>query len=181
MAEAAAVMMVAGAGMQIVGNFQANAAEAEAERANAAFYREQALLSMKAAEREERLFERESQQFFGSQVNAFAKGGVDMSGSALLKLAGTKQEMANESFNILETGKRNMNLALLRSSQAESNARRLRSVEYNLIQAAGPALSAAGGAMKAKGGSSGGSSSNTMEARNSYYSGPGNSMELINS
>ena len=65
-------MVVGGAALQIYGNYQANQAQARANRANAAFYREQAKLTLEAAKREQAIFEKESDQFFGSQVNAFA-------------------------------------------------------------------------------------------------------------
>ena len=137
-------MVVGGAALQIYGNYQANHAQARANRANAAFYREQAKLTLEAAKREQAIFEKESDQFFGSQVNAFAKGGVDLSGSALLYLAGTKQEMSNESVVILENGIRAANNTLLQADSLEKEAKRLTSFENQFIGAAVPALNAGG-------------------------------------
>lgn len=138
-----AAAIVAGGAIQAYGNYTANQAEAKAQKANAAFYREQAKLALEAAKREQLIFDMESDQFFGSQVNAFAKGGVDLSGSALLMLAGTKQQMANESVQIIETGKRTSNLTLLRADQADKEAKRLTSFENQFISVAGPALGTA--------------------------------------
>lgn len=166
---AAAVAMGVGAGMQLYGQYQANKAEAKAEEQNALFYQEQAKIALEAAKREQLIFEDESEQFLGTQINAFVKGGVDLSGSALMKIAATQQQIAAESETILATGKRNERLSLLKADQANKNAKRLSSTSYNLLQAAPAALNFAGGAMN----SSNRSSSPRGNTPDGGYSGAG--------
>lgn len=145
---AGAAMMVLGGGMQAMGQMQANRAEADAEFANAAFYREQADLSIRAAQKEKQLFDLESDQFLGTQINAFAKAGVDISDSVLMRIAGSKQRMSNESESIIETGKRNARMLLMKSQQSKKTANMMVSPEYNLLTAGGPLLSSAGMVLK---------------------------------
>jgi hypothetical protein len=142
--ETAILLAAAGGGIKAFGQVQANMQEAQAEKQNAAFYKEQADLSLKISKKDQQIFEKESDQFFGSQVSAFAKAGVDISGSALLKLVDTKLQTSNESAQIVSNGKRQAQSYLFASNQASSRAKRLGSLEHNLLQVAGTGLSTAG-------------------------------------
>lgn len=136
--------VILGAGMSAYGQMQANTAEANAELNNAEYYRQQAELAIRSAEKEKQLFDMESQQFLGTQVNAFAKSGVEISNSVLMKIAGSKQRFSNESQSIIETGKRNANMALIKERNARANADMLRDPMYNLLNIGGPLLASAG-------------------------------------
>ena len=140
-------MAAAGFGLQVVGNIQANRAQAKAERFNAQLFEEQAKLSILASKRERHVFDLESDQFMGAQVNAFSKAGVDISGSALAKIASTKQQISAEGSIILENGRRAARSSLLQAQDARSRAKRLRSFGYNFMQSAPSGLAAAGMAM----------------------------------
>ena len=119
----AAVLIISG-GVQIFGKLKANEAEADAQRQNAAFFREQQKLSQAATRREVDIFERESDAFFGSQVSAYAKAGVDLSGSILQSLTQSKQSIKSERSAIIEQGKLKANLAGMRADQALAEAKR---------------------------------------------------------
>lgn len=141
---AAAIAVAAGTGLQLFGQYQANIAESKAERANQVYYEEQAEISLAASQKEAELFEMESRQFFGDQVNAFVKGGVQLEESTLMQVAFSKAQAIQEKNSILRTGKRRANLELVKAQQHRENAERLKSREYNLLQAVGPVLRGVG-------------------------------------
>ena len=123
-------VMAVGMGLQAYGTMEANRAEASAHKRNAAFYREQQAIALKAAERDQYLFDIESDQFLGGQVNAFAKAGVELSASALLTIASSKQQIKNESAQIISAGRVQARMAGEKAAQADSMAKTLGSFQH---------------------------------------------------
>jgi hypothetical protein len=135
-------LYILGGLFNIFGGMQANDAEASAEMQNALAYEQQAELSLHIAEHDQHIFDLESEQFLGSQISAFAKSGVDMSGSALIKLASTKQQISNESNQIIESGKRKAASFQFQADQARQRADAIKST--SLLQTAGSVFSTLG-------------------------------------
>src|SRR5690606_24620807 len=90
-------MIGLGSLIQGVSGIKSNLAKASVERANAAFFMEQARFAEIAGERAEFLLRAEANRVRGQQISAFAKAGVDLSGSALSVLADTANREARES------------------------------------------------------------------------------------
>lgn len=149
--------LLIGGGMMAYGQYRANQAEAASERRNAAFYEEQKKLTLKAAEMDKQIFDLESDQFIGAQVNAFAKSGVEISDSILMRLAGNKQRIQAEGEQILSTGRRQARLAGMRAQSAKNNAEYVSSFEHNLLTVGGPLVTTAGNMAVASGRNPGGS------------------------
>lgn len=122
-----------------IGTAQANMAQAEAERDNASFYREQAKFAKEAGERQQMIFDRESEVLYGEQLSAFAKAGVDTSGSSLF-MAKTMLYRQQESFAIKQEADMNVRLAMLRADHSDRTADGLSDPLNNALQFAGPAL-----------------------------------------
>jgi hypothetical protein len=119
-----------GAGFQIYGQIQANNAEAEAQELNAEFFEEQKIASEMATRRELDIFDREGDAFFGDQVSAYAKAGVDLSGSILTALVGTKQKIKSERAAIEEQGRLRVKAAGFKVEEAKTNAKRARDSSF---------------------------------------------------
>jgi len=109
----------------VIGKRKAKGRQAEAERANASFLREQAEFAEISGKRELNIFERQSDRVIGAQQSAFAKAGVDLSGSALAVLAESKQQAAEEKGAIRRESEFRVRLANLRAQEAEGAAGRL--------------------------------------------------------
>lgn len=124
-----AAMLISG-GVQIIGKIRANQAEAEAHERNAEFFREQQKISQLATRRELDIFQRESEAFFGDQVSAYTKAGVDLSGSILRSLTETKRSVRQEEGAILEQGKLRTKLAGMKADESLRNADRARSSNF---------------------------------------------------
>lgn len=140
MAHIAAGAAIVGAGISIYGNYKANQAQAKAEEANGAFYKEQAEFARQAGVRELDLYDTESKQFLGNQISQIAKGGVTQSGSALLILADTRAQQFKESAAIADNSNAKVHEALLKAGASYDQAKRLKSTEATLLPAVGTAL-----------------------------------------
>lgn len=68
--------------MQAYGKYNALSEKADAERANAQWYREEAAHAEAAGARQHLVYERESQILHGEQAAAFAKAGIDSANSS---------------------------------------------------------------------------------------------------
>jgi len=79
---------------------------------------------------------------YGEQLGAFAKAGVDISGSSYM-VAKTMLFRQQESFAIKQEADFNVRLAMLKADQAERHADSLEDSDNNLLQFAGTALSGA--------------------------------------
>lgn len=145
-------LMGGGLLLQAYGNYQANLSQADAARKNAGFYREQAQFAKEAGERQQMIFDRETQIQYGEQLSAYAKAGVDTQSSSLF-FAKQMLFRQQESFAIKKEADMNVRLALLRADQAATQADTLEDPTLNMIQAAGPLLMFAGKAGLGAGGS----------------------------
>lgn len=134
-------LMAAGTALQVAGQLRSNLDQAKSELQNAAFYKEQADFAWDASLREADLSRERYTQAGGAQVSAYARGGVDISGSAASVAAGTYANMANELGAIRRKGELDFKLAMARSRNAEQNAGNLKDFGYNLLQAGGTVLS----------------------------------------
>jgi hypothetical protein len=146
---AAAAAIVAGGAVSAYGQYKANKDQAGAERANADAFAIQANDIEKAGQREEDIFTERSEQLVGQQKSALAKAGVDMSGSALLKLAATDAAIQEELFAIRAEKDANKRLALIRAQNSNNRADKLSDPGRNILQASGTLLGAGGSAFAA--------------------------------
>lgn len=137
-------LLAAGLIMKGFGQYQANMAEADAEEANASYYREQAKFAKEAGERQRKIFDRESHVLYGEQLSAFAKSGVDTTYSSYF-MAKEMLYRQEESYAIKKEADMNVRLAMLRAGAAESHADSLRNPVTNLMQFGGTALTAYAG------------------------------------
>lgn len=135
-------MYAAGTALSMFGQYQANMAQAKAERENAAWLEQQAAYADIANTREKSIFLRESNQFMGAQFDAISSSGVDLAGSAM--------DTIDESFRLIESeleaihlsGSMQVQEALLKAGAARNTANQLSDPGMNLLQAAGTGLSA---------------------------------------
>ena len=123
MAALAVAAIAGGTALKIMGQRRADEAQAEAERRNAEFFFEQEKFASFAAEREEDIFQEESDDFLSSQRTAFAKAGVSMSGSPLLALLDSKENIRTELNAIRKEGALRVRLAGLRASASLRKAK----------------------------------------------------------
>lgn len=128
--------------LRAVGNYQANLAQADAEEANARFYREQADFARTAGDRAQLVFDRESVVLYGEQASAFAKAGVSTSGSALF-MAKEMLFRQQESYAIKQESDFNVKLAMLRADESQKQAERLRDPSSIFLSMAAGGIQAA--------------------------------------
>lgn len=134
-------LMGAGIALNVIGNYRQNMDRADAEAANASFYREQAQFAKETGERTERVSERQYKKLYGEQVGAFAAAGVDIgSGTALDFLAESRVIQMEERAAIRKEASMNVRLATLRADAAMSAAESYRDPINNLLQAGGTIL-----------------------------------------
>ena len=112
-------VLIAGAVIQGYGQIQAAKEARRVGKANAAYYREQKEMQELAARRELDIFEHESEMFMGSQVSAFAKSGVSLSGSMVSKLAGDRAAIHRESNAIREGNRTKIKLTEMRANEED--------------------------------------------------------------
>jgi hypothetical protein len=143
MGEVAAAAAIVGAGIQIYGQITANNDQAAAEEENAAYYAEQAEFARQATVRELSLYNIESEDFLGRQKTQIAKGGVNLTGSALLVLGETMMRQMEERKAIISDGKAKEREALLRAGASSEQAGRLTSFSNNVLPAIGTTLTTA--------------------------------------
>jgi hypothetical protein len=149
MAAGAAAAAVGGSLIQLEGQRKADKAEAQAHRENANFQIEQANLIKKASEKEADVFKARGEEFIGEQRSAFAKAGVEMSGSALLQVAQSQRKIKDELGSIREEGLRNANVALNSAAESNRRANALSDPSMQQLQTAGTLLTGFGGAASA--------------------------------
>ena len=139
-----AEVIAAGTVLQFVGKAESDAAEAKAERANAKFFREQADLIELSGLQEEGLLRDEGDTLGAAQMGAFAKAGVDFSGSALLKFEETREKVNKDVLALRETVRLKRNITLGQAQEAEGRAKRLRSFKHKFLSGGGTLLSGFG-------------------------------------
>lgn len=96
-------------------------------------FRQRAEQARLVGERREAKFQRESDIFFGNQVSSFAKAGVDISGTPLLKL-GIEKQLADQQRQFLRLDSEFQQRQLLQGVEtAEAQARSLRRGRKNAL------------------------------------------------
>jgi hypothetical protein len=155
------VLMAAGTALQVYGNLKANYDQAQAELQNAKFYEDQAQFALDAQFRAESITARNYEARKGAQISAYAKGNVDLSGSAAVTIAETVAEKAEELSAIQKKGAMDFKLARARSRMASQHAADLQDPMNNLMQASGTVLTNAASYKAAGGSFSSGSSGGT--------------------
>lgn len=138
-------IFVAGTALSMFGQYQANMAQAQAERENAAWLDQQAEYAEIANQREQSIFIRESNQFLGAQFDAISTSGVDLAGSALDTIDESYNLVARELEAIQLSGEMQVREALLKAGAARTNANRLSDPGLNLLQGAATGLKAYSG------------------------------------
>ena len=141
-------LIAAGTALSIFGQMQANFAQAQAERENAAWLDEQANFLEQSSAREAKIFERQARLQIGEQIGGFSASGVELSGSALDTIRESFSLMEDELQAISDQGRMSVREALLKSGASRRNANRLGSFGLNAIQASGTALTGAGTAIR---------------------------------
>jgi hypothetical protein len=131
---------ILGTGVSIYGQYKANKAQAAAEEVNAAFYEEQAKFAEESLQRELAIYQEQAEEFKGSQISGYARGGVDMSGSPLLVLATTKARQEAEKEAMIANSKMQQREAYLKAGASYEQASRLTSFSNNALPAVGAAL-----------------------------------------
>lgn len=141
-------LLVAGMGMQIYGQREANKAQAKAEKLNAAEYQEQKRLAALSAMREGDIFLADSAAFMGDQISGIAKAGINIDGSALMALANMQSSMDRE-YQAIKTGAQiRASMFDSRSKQASDTSRMLSSNSFNNTQTLGTLLNGASSYME---------------------------------
>lgn len=135
-------LLVAGTALQMLGNYQANLAQAEAEFRNAQFYNDQAMFVKEAETRELAIASREYTYKMGAQISAAAKGGADVgSGSIALGVANTAVLRAQELAAIKRKADLDFKLARGRSAASLATSDRLKDPSSLLLQGSATAVS----------------------------------------
>lgn len=132
----------AGAVLSAYGKIKADMDQAEAEKQNASFYREQADFAKYAGDRKQQIFNNETVKLQGAQGSAFAKAGVDTSNSSMFMAKELFYRQKEEVAIKLEADM-NVRLAMLRADQATKTAEQLGSFENTMMTIGGAAFSAA--------------------------------------
>lgn len=136
-------LFAAGTAINVFGQIQANKAQAEAERENALWLDQQAEFAKVSTQREEDIFERQTEVQIGEQIAGLGASGFELSGTAL--------NIINDSFNAAKEevaairlqGKMQVEEAALKAHAARKNADRLTDPTTNFLQAGGTVLSGA--------------------------------------
>lgn len=131
-------------GLQVFGQWQANLAQAQAERDNAAWLMEQAQFAQEAGEREALILQNEGKQLLGEQAGTFLANGVELTGSALDVLDTTRNQIGLELDAIKRNTQMQVREATLKAASANFTSAQLSSPMNNLLQASGTVASNAG-------------------------------------
>jgi hypothetical protein len=140
----AAGAIIAGTAIKVYGDYKANKAQSEAEKANSMFYMEQADFAKVATERELSIYQEQAAEFLGQQTSAIAKGGVALTGSPLLAMADTKYRAAREEEAIRIDGAAKVREASLKAGLSAKQANAISSSTG--LQAASTSLTGLGSA-----------------------------------
>lgn len=140
-----AAAAVLGSAVSTLGKLDANQAQADAERRNAAWYEDQADYARDVGERKRNIFKRQAEQVQGRQMSAFAKAGVDISSSSLF-LSQQLFFAQQEDGAIKQEADMNVRLAKMKAQEANRVADNLTSNETkNMIGIQGVLGAVSGG------------------------------------
>lgn len=148
-------LLIAGAAIAAYGAIKSNSDRADAERQNADYFNEQASYAQAVGDRELGVFSEKAEMLRGQQVGAYAKAGVDLSGSPLLFLEQQSIRREREERAIKTETERRVRLAQMKGMQAGEAADNYSSFWTNFVSAAPSILSAAGSSYKASEGAKG--------------------------
>lgn len=137
-------LFAAGVALQVAGQWAANEAQAEAEKANANFYRAQADFAAAAGKREAKLFAKEAAYAKGQQVGTYAFSGVELTSGSALAVMADQSAGALDQLNAIEYKTRmDYLLASSRAQQSNQTASDLTSFTTRFGGAAGTVLTGA--------------------------------------
>lgn len=152
MAAGVLVSQIAGGALSGAGQVKANRDEAEVLRRNVDRFEEMSEIAGLNQVRRERLFRQELDDFEARQIGAFAKAGVDLSGSALNKLNRTATRAADELTAIRRQSELEARASRDSANEALSRANRLESVESFGLTFGGSVLGGASRGLQGIGG-----------------------------
>lgn len=95
----------AGTALQVAGQVQESRSNRRSAKRNSDALGAEARSVLKQSKAQADLFRRNAEVIIGDQVSSFAKGGVDISGSPLLVIANTKQNISEEAAAIEINGR----------------------------------------------------------------------------
>lgn len=137
-----------GTALNIFGGLKSRADSAAAQRRNAEVLFEQADFLEQAGEREAGIFSRQLSRVEGAQISHFAKAGVDLSGSAMTRLAFNLEQGENELEAIKENTSMQVKLARLRAESSLRGAEASSDITGNILSAGGSLLTGVGGILR---------------------------------
>jgi hypothetical protein len=146
-AEVALATIAGGTILKGIGDWKANSDQADEEKQNAAFLREQAQFAQAAGDRQAKIFEDDAEHFYKNQVGLFARNGVQVDATVL---ADTVRRTREGLAAINAETNANVRLALLKGRAADTRADRLSSFGNNFLQASGTAMAGAGSMLSAR-------------------------------
>lgn len=142
-------LIIAGGALSAYGALKSNSDRADAERQNAEYFAEQGAYAQAVGDRELGVFREKADLLRGQQVGAYAKAGVELSGSPLLFLEDQTIRRQREERAIQTETERRVRLANLKMQQSSDAADNYSSFWTNFVSTAPSILSAAGSAYKA--------------------------------
>ena len=148
----APILMGSGAAIGAYGKIKANQDAAEAADMNASYYAEQADYANEIGLREEDLFKQKAKRTEAGMVAAYAKAGVDISGSPLLMKEALIISREKELNAIRQEKERRIRLARLKQQSEEFVANNYRDPFNQFLSVAPTVLGAAGGIYKGESG-----------------------------
>lgn len=149
MAAAIPIAMVAGAGMQMYGQYKSSKAQQLQFEREAQLRDMQSLQAQKQAERDARLLQTRGQKIKGAQQAAFAAAGVQLKGTPLEIMEDTARQIEEERLSVLEGG--GFKASQLGESAATSRMRQREASRALPFQIGGTLLTSSAQAAKASG------------------------------
>lgn len=131
------VLFAAGALVKQVGQFQADAAQAGADRQNASYYKEQQGFELEQMFREVGIFDRKSTRLQGEQLVHAGSSGTAITSFTLDQLGYQNSLMEAEKQQIIRQGEFKAKLAGMRAQSSTDDANALSSPERTLANAGG--------------------------------------------
>lgn len=137
-------LFVAGAALQILGQYSANQAQSQAEEANANYYDAQAEYAAASTRRELKLAKTSFTQQISKQEGIIAANGIDLTRGSAASIVANSQASALDQLNAIEyKGYMERSLASARANRSRDLSQTLGSLEYNLPQIGGTILTSA--------------------------------------
>jgi hypothetical protein len=138
------VLFAAGLAIRTFGQLKADSDQANAERANASYFREQEAFTLEEMFREVNIFEGTATRAKGEQLVHAGSQGTAITSFTLDRLGQQTALMESQKESIIRQGKFKARLASLRANQADENVDALNSPERKLANLGGLLTGAAG-------------------------------------